>query len=47
MWTKLATPAPTKITILINKCYDVVISLDEVTNKILSLDSNHVVDVVI
>ena len=45
MSAKMATPGLLKITVLGNKCYDVIISVDDVTNKILSSDSNHIVDV--
>ena len=36
-----------KITVFWNKGYDVIISVDNVTNKILSHDSNYIVDVLI
>ena len=42
---KMATPGLLKITVFWNKCYDVIISVDYVTNKILSRDSNYIVDV--
>ena len=45
MSTKLATPGLLKITVFWNKSYDVIISVDDVTNKILSHDSNYIVDV--
>ena len=35
------------MTVFSNKGYDVIISVDEVTNKILSRYSNHIVDVFI
>ena len=44
---KLATLALVKIKVFWNKGYDVIISLPEVNNKILSLDSNNIVDVVL
>ena len=43
--TKMATPDLLKITVFWNKGYDVIISVDDVCNKILSRDSNHTVDV--
>ena len=42
---KMATPGLLKITVFWNKSYDVIISVDDVTNKILSRDSNYIVDV--
>ena len=42
---KRATPGLLKITVFWNKGYDVIISVDDVTNKILSRDSNYIVDV--
>ena len=45
MSAKMATPGLLKITVFWNKDYDVIISVDEVTNKILSRDSNYIVDV--
>ena len=44
MSAKIATPDLLKITVFWNKSYDVIISVDDVTNKILSRDSNYVVD---
>ena len=41
----MATPGPLKITVFWNKGYDVIISVDDGSNKILSRDSNHIVDV--
>ena len=46
MSVKMATPGLLKITVFWNKGYDVIISVDDVTNKILSRDSNYIVDVV-
>ena len=46
MSAKMATPGLLKITVFWNKGYDVIISVDDVTNKILSRDSNYIVDVV-
>ena len=43
---KLATPALLKIKIFQNKVDEVIILDDEVTWKILSHDSNYIVDVV-
>ena len=42
MSAKMATPGPFKITVFWNKGYDVIISVYEVTNKILSRDWNYV-----
>ena len=47
MSAKMATPGLLKINIFFdNKGYDVIISVHDVTNKILSRDSNYIVDVV-
>ena len=46
MSAKLATLRLYKITIFRNKGYDVIISAHDVTNKILSCDSNYIVGVV-
>ena len=46
MSAKMATPGLLKITVFWNKGYDFIISVDDVTNKILSRDSNYFVDVV-
>ena len=40
----MATPGLLKITVFWNKGYDVIISIDDVTNKILWHDSNYIVD---
>ena len=45
MSAKMATPALFNITVFWNKGYDVIIPVDDVTNKILSRDSNHIEDV--
>ena len=45
MSAKMATPGLLKITVFWNKGYDVIISVDDVTNKILWHDSNYIVDV--
>ena len=45
MSAKMASPGFLKIMIFWNKGYDVMISVDDVTNKILSSDSNYIVDV--
>ena len=42
---KMVTPGLLKITIFWNKVYDVIIYVDDVTNKVSSSDSNYVVDV--
>ena len=44
---KMATPDVLKITVFRNKGYDVIIPVDDVTNKVLSRDSNYTVDVFI
>ena len=46
MSAKMATPGLLKITVFWNKGYDVIIFVHDVTNKILSRDSNYIVDVV-
>ena len=43
---KRATPGPLKIKIFWNKGYNVIISVHGVTKKIVSLESNYIVDVV-
>ena len=43
---KMATPGLLKTTVFWNKVYDVITSVHDVTNKILSRDSNYTVDVV-
>ena len=43
---KIATPGLRKIKVFWKKDYDVIISVNDVTNKILSRDSNYIVDVV-
>ena len=44
MPAKLATPGLLKITVFWNEGYDVGISVNDVTNKFLSSDSNYTVD---
>ena len=46
MSAKLITPGLLKIKIFWNETYDIILSTYDVTNKILSRDSNYVVDVV-
>ena len=46
MSAKMVTLGCLKIKIFWNKYYDVIVSVDDFTNKFLSRDSNHVVDVV-
>ena len=41
---KMATPGFPKITIFWNKGYDVIISMDYITSKFLSRDSNYIID---
>ena len=45
MSAKMATPDLLKITVFWNKGYDFIITVDDVTNKILWHDSNYIVDV--
>ena len=47
MSAKMATRGLLKIKVFWNKIYDVIIYVHDVTNKILSHDSNYIVDVVI
>ena len=44
MPAKMATPGLVKIMVFWNKGYDVIIPVDDVTNKIISRDSNYIVD---
>ena len=44
MSAKVATPGLLKIIVYWNKGYDVIISADDATSKILSRDSNYFVD---
>ena len=44
MSAKMATAGLLKITVFRNKGYDVIISVDDVTNKMLSHDSNYIID---
>ena len=46
MLVKLVTLDLLKIKVIWNKSYDVITSVSDVTNKILSCDSNYIVDVV-
>ena len=46
MSAKMATTALLKIKIFLNRGYYVIYSVYDVTNKILSRDSNYIVDVV-
>ena len=41
----MATPGLVKVAVFWNKCDDVLIPVNDVTNKILSRDSNYIVDV--
>ena len=45
MSAKMATPGLLKLMVFWNKGYDVIISVNDVTDKILSRDSNYFVDV--
>ena len=47
MSPKMATPGFLKITVFWNKGYDVIISVDDVTNKNFTRDSNYTVDMFI
>ena len=44
MSVKMATAGLLKVTVFWNKGYDVIITVNDVTNKILSLDSNYIID---
>ena len=46
MSAKMATPGLLKITVFWNKDYDVIIYIHDVTDTILSRDSNYIVNVV-
>ena len=46
MSAKFGTPHRLKIKVFWNKSYDVITSVHDVTNQILSCDSNYIVDVV-
>ena len=46
MSAKMAILALLKIKVFWNKSYDFIISVQDITNKILSRDSNYIVDVV-
>ena len=43
---KITTPGLLKIRVFFNNGYDVIISVDDVTNKISSRNSNYIIDVV-
>ena len=45
MSAKMATPGLLKIELFLNEGYDVIISVHDVINKILSRDSSYIVDV--
>ena len=45
MSAKIATPGLLKTKVFWNKGYDVIISINDVINRILSRDSNYIVDV--
>ena len=45
MSARLATPGLLKITVVWKKGYDIIVSVDDVTDKILSRDSDYIVDV--
>ena len=45
MSAKMATPGLLKMTAFWNKGYDLIIPINDVTNKISSRDSNYIVDV--
>ena len=45
MSAKIATLGLLKITVFWNKGDDVIIHIDDITNKVLSRDSNYIVDV--
>ena len=45
MYAKMATPGLLKMKVFWSKGYDVIIPVDNVTNRISSRDSNYIVDV--
>ena len=45
MSAKITTPGLLKIRVFWNNGYDVIISVNDVTKKILSRDSNYIIDV--
>ena len=45
MPARMANPGLLKVTVFWNKGYDVIIPVNDVTSKILSRDSNYIVDV--
>ena len=47
MSAKITTPGLLKIRVFWNNSYDAIISVHDVINKILSFDSNYIVDLVI
>ena len=42
---KMATPGLLKITVFWNKGYDIILPIDDITNKILLRESNYIVGV--
>ena len=46
MSAKITIPGLLKIRVFLNNGYEVIISVHDVTNKILSRDSNYIIDVV-
>ena len=46
MSAKLTTPGLLKLWMFWNNGYDVIISVNGVTNKLLSHDSNYIIDIV-
>ena len=45
MSAKMAAPSLLKITVFLNKGYDIIIRVDDVIDKILSRNLNYIVDV--
>ena len=45
MSAKISTPGLLKVRVFWNNGYDVIISVQDVNNKILSSDSNYIIDV--
>ena len=45
MIEKMASPGFLELTVFWNKGYDVIIPVNDVTNKFLSRDSNYIIDV--
>ena len=46
MSAKMATPGLRKTKVFLKKGYDIMISANDITNKILSLESNYIADII-